>query len=127
MGTFILDDFPQRLSQSVGPRALTGFAVLTGYLLFIRKLRYLRRDRKHAEYPYRTREDFSRMTADHAQEIVRYCMALEFPYLSEKALSFALFKYSSLGLAAACTHADADAGPTVYRPYRSCYVRPSNC
>lgn len=35
------------------------------------------------------------MTTEHAWEITRYVMTLEFPFMSEKALQFALFKYGS--------------------------------
>ena len=82
-----------RLFHILGPRATTGLAVLAGYLLLVRKLRHLRRDREHAAYPYKTRDDLSKMTAEHAWAIVKYCMTLEFPFMSEKALAFALFKY----------------------------------
>ncbi|KAF1951475.1 hypothetical protein CC80DRAFT_575359 [Byssothecium circinans] len=62
------------------------------YIVGCNALRYLRRNRKHAHYPYKTREDFSKMTADDAWEIVRYCMSLEFPLVASKALEFALFR-----------------------------------
>jgi hypothetical protein len=91
-----MESVSERLPQILGPRATTGLAVLAGYLLLIRKIRHLRRDRKHAEFPYKTREDFSKMTGEDAWAIVKYCMSLEFPFMSEKALSFALFKYGSL-------------------------------
>ncbi|ORY07774.1 hypothetical protein BCR34DRAFT_16984 [Clohesyomyces aquaticus] len=77
-------------SLSFWPTA--GLVSLTGYILLCRSLRYLRRDRKYAEYPYKTREDFSKMTAQHAWEIVYYLNTLEFPFMIEKALQFALFR-----------------------------------
>ena len=52
----------------------------------------MRRDRKHAQLPYKTREVFKNMTAEDAFEVVRYVQGLEFPFLAEKALAFALFK-----------------------------------
>ncbi|KAF2691348.1 hypothetical protein K458DRAFT_438974 [Lentithecium fluviatile CBS 122367] len=87
-----MDKIARSLPQTLGPRATTGLAVFTGYLLLIRSLRYLRRNRKHAQYPYKTREDFSKMTGEHAWEIVRYCLSLEFPFISIKSLNFALFR-----------------------------------
>lgn len=60
-----------------------------------RALRYLRRDRKHAQLPYKTREDFKTMTAEDAWQITRYIQSLEFPWMSGKSLAFALFKYVS--------------------------------
>ncbi|KAF2182243.1 hypothetical protein K469DRAFT_637108 [Zopfia rhizophila CBS 207.26] len=69
-----------------------GFVALSSYLLLCRGLRYLRRDGKHAQYPYKSREDFSKMTAQHAFEITKYTISLEFPFTIEKALQFALFR-----------------------------------
>ncbi|CAI6246906.1 unnamed protein product [Periconia digitata] len=77
-----------RLSSGVG----IGLAAFAGYVILCRTLRFLRRNRKHAHFPYKTRKDFSNMTADDAWQIVRYCMSLEFPLVSEKALEFALFR-----------------------------------
>jgi hypothetical protein len=57
-----------------------------------RGLRFVRREEKHALFPYKTREDFKKMTTEDAFEIVRYVQGLEFPFLSGKALAFALFK-----------------------------------
>lgn len=88
-----MENVVKTLRQTLGSRATTALSVLTCYLLLCRSLRYLRKNRKHAQYPYKTREDFSKMTAEHAWEIVRYCMALEFPLISSKALAFALFRY----------------------------------
>jgi hypothetical protein len=83
--------------EQFGPLATTVVGVLTGYVALCTALRYQRRDKKHAEMPYKTREDFKNMTGDDAWMIVQYIMSLEFPFLSEKALSFALFKYALLG------------------------------
>jgi hypothetical protein len=70
----------------------TGVAVLVAYISLCRGLRYWRRDKKHAEYPYKTREDFKNMTAEDAFQIMQYVQSLEFPLISAKALGFALFK-----------------------------------
>lgn len=75
-----------------GFKAVIAFTALTCYIALCRGLRYLRRDRKHAQYPYKTREDFSNMTSEHAWEITKYIMSLEFPFVTEKALQFALFR-----------------------------------
>ena len=80
------------ITGTLGPRTTAGLAVLVTYIALCRGLRYMRRDRKHAQYPYKTREDFRKMTAEDAFEIVRYVQGLEFPFLAEKALAFALFK-----------------------------------
>ena len=79
--------------EQLGPLATTVFGSLTGYVALCTALRYQRRDKKHAEMPYKTREDFKNMTGDDAWLILKYIISLEFPFLSEKALSFALFKY----------------------------------
>ncbi len=63
------------------------------YLFLCALLRYRRRDKKHADYPYKTRADFARMTVEHAQQIQEYIYQLEFPWVANKALEFALFKY----------------------------------
>jgi hypothetical protein len=80
------------LVARLGPQTTTGLAILVAYIALCRSLRYRRRDQKHAEYPYKTREDFKKMTAEHAWEITKYVQGLEFPWTSGKALAFALFK-----------------------------------
>ncbi|KAF1936556.1 hypothetical protein EJ02DRAFT_438460 [Clathrospora elynae] len=65
---------------------------LVCYIALCRGLRYLRRDRRHASSPYKTREDFKRMTAEDAYQITYYIQALEFPWMTGKALNFALFR-----------------------------------
>lgn len=47
---------------------------------------------KHAQYPYKTPESFANMTADDAYEIAKYTFSLEFPFTTEKAAQFALFR-----------------------------------
>jgi hypothetical protein len=66
---------------------------VAGYTLLCRILRYRRVNQKHAEYPYKTRESFAKMTNQHAYEIQKYLYTLEFPMVLEQALSFALFRY----------------------------------
>jgi len=82
----------ENFTNVLGTRVTVTISVLIGYIALCRGLRYLRRDKKHAQYPYKTREDFSKMTAEHAFEISDYIMSLEFPFIAEKALQFALFR-----------------------------------
>ncbi|KAF2266944.1 hypothetical protein CC78DRAFT_513155 [Lojkania enalia] len=77
---------------NMGSWTVTGIAGFSLYILLCRTLRFRRRDKKHAEYPYKTREDLAKMTTQHAQEIIKYLYNLEFPLMVEKALQFALFK-----------------------------------
>ncbi|KAL5116727.1 hypothetical protein ACEQ8H_005339 [Pleosporales sp. CAS-2024a] len=76
----------------LGLRASTGLALLVAYVTFCRGSRFWRRDKKHAAYPYVTREDLKKMNTEDAFEIVKYVQGLEFPFISNKALSFALFR-----------------------------------
>jgi hypothetical protein len=80
------------ISQSLGSRTATGLTVLVVWVSLCRGLRFVRRDRKHAQTPYKTREDYKKMTAEDAFQIVNYVQGLEFPTVSSKALAFALFK-----------------------------------
>ncbi|KZM28588.1 uncharacterized protein EKO05_0001432 [Ascochyta rabiei] len=66
--------------------------MLVCYVSLCRGLRYLRRDQQHSQTPYKTREDFRKMTAEDAWQIANYVQSLEFPWITKKALSFALFK-----------------------------------
>jgi hypothetical protein len=79
-------------SKLFASRTSTTLTVLAIYIAACRGMRFLRRDKKHAQYPYKTIEDFSKMTTEHAWEINRYVMTLEFPFLTEKAIQFALFR-----------------------------------
>jgi hypothetical protein len=80
------------ITQMLGPRTTAGLAILVAWVALCRGLRFVRREEKHALFPYKTREDFKEMTTEDAFEIVRYVQGLEFPFLSGKALAFALFK-----------------------------------
>lgn len=83
-----------QIQKSLGPKATASLGALVCYMAFCRGLRYLRRDRKHAQLPYKNREDFKKMTAEDAWLITRYIQSLEFPWMSGKSLAFALFKYT---------------------------------
>jgi hypothetical protein len=80
------------IAESVRSPTSIGIAALVIWVSFCRGIRFLRRDAKHVEYPYKTREDFKKMTAEHAFEIVKYVQSLEFPFTAGKALAFALFR-----------------------------------
>ena len=73
-------------------RGIIILVAFCAYVVLCRSLRYVRRDRKHAQYPYKKRADFAKMTAQHAYEIQKYVTSLEFPMLAQMALQFALFK-----------------------------------
>jgi hypothetical protein len=62
------------------------------YLLLCRLLRYVWRSRKHAQYRYKDRASFAKMTMTDAQDIQWYLYQLEFPFTTQKALEFALFR-----------------------------------
>jgi hypothetical protein len=81
-----------QITESLGSKTATGVAVLVAYVTLCRTLRFWRRDTKHAQSPYQTRDDFRKMTAEDAFEIVKYVQGQEFPFTSAKALGFALFK-----------------------------------
>src|SRR5215469_4278399 len=65
---------------------------ILAYLLLCRLLRYAWMYRKHAQYPYKDRASFAKMTMTDAQEIQWYLLKLEFPFTTQKSLEFALFR-----------------------------------
>jgi hypothetical protein len=81
-----------QITETLGSRTATGVAVLVAYVTLCRSLRFWRRDTKHAQSPYQTRDDYKKMTAEDAFQIVQYVQGQEFPFISAKALGFALFK-----------------------------------
>lgn len=78
---------------NVPPWTTAVVGVFAGYVALCKGLRYLRRDQQHSQRPYKTREDFQKMTAEDAWQIIKYVLSLEFPFTAKKALEFALFKY----------------------------------
>jgi hypothetical protein len=80
------------LTGILSSRAAIAVAVVAGYVALCRVLRYRRRDSEEARRPYKTRQDFKKMTAEEAWDIIRYVQSCEFPWTAKKALSFALFK-----------------------------------
>jgi hypothetical protein len=80
-----------------------GIALLSAaYLTACQLLRYRFRDGIKSNYPYKTRESLKSMTAQHAYEIHRAVFVTEFPFMFEKALQFALFRFDILGFAFDC-------------------------
>lgn len=75
-------------------QAASVVVTIAGYVALCRMLRYRRREKEHSKRPYRSREDLKKMTAEDAWEIVKYIQGCEFPWISKKALSFALFRYA---------------------------------
>jgi hypothetical protein len=73
---------------------ISALALVFSYSLLCRMLRFRRMKQQHAKFPYKTRESFSKMTATDAFEIARNVFSLEFPFTSEKAAQFALFRYA---------------------------------
>lgn len=63
-----------------------------GYVYLCRVLRFRRLQQKVALYPYKTRESYAKMTTQHAYEIQKYMYGTEFPFTTQKALEFALFR-----------------------------------
>lgn len=65
---------------------------VVGYIYLCRVLRHRRLQQKEGLYSYKTREDFAKMTNQHAYEIQKYLFGVEFPFTTQKALEFALFR-----------------------------------
>ncbi|KAG2161213.1 hypothetical protein JADG_000952 [Aureobasidium aubasidani] len=61
-----------------------------GYLATAHYLRHHRQKQKHHRYNYSA--NLSAITLDHAQQIQLYLFELEFPFIAQKALEFALFR-----------------------------------
>ena len=87
-------DASTELYGILNSRTAIAVAVIAGYVALCRGLRYRRRDAEEARRPYKTREDLQKMTAEEAFDIIRYVQSCEFPWITKKALSFALFKYA---------------------------------
>ncbi|KAI5261092.1 hypothetical protein E4T47_09517 [Aureobasidium subglaciale] len=60
-----------------------------GYLATVRYFRNQRKTQKHQLYKY---DDLSTITLEDAQQIQLYLYELEFPFIAQKALEFALFR-----------------------------------
>jgi hypothetical protein len=91
-----LDQLPtiDRLKELVkdAPAWKLGLGAGLSYLALVRLLRYQRQRSLARKYPYKTRADFAKMTANDAQAIMRRLFECEFPFTGEKALQFALFR-----------------------------------
>lgn len=80
------------LVETLGLPATAGVTALVAYVALCKGLRYVRQNQKHAQFPYKTRDDFKNMTGEDAFEIIKYVQGLEFPFMGITALQFALFK-----------------------------------
>lgn len=67
-------------------------ALLLGYPLLIRALRYQRVNSLPKKYNYPTRESMAKMTDEEAFQIQKAVAQLEFPFIFIKSLQFALFR-----------------------------------
>jgi len=92
MASAISSDALVWLKDILSSRAAIAVATIAGYIALCWSLRYSRRDSEQARRPYKTREDFKMMTAEEAWDIIILVQSCEFPWISKKALSFALFK-----------------------------------
>jgi len=85
------------ISRRLGPISNMSWSFvalsIASYVLLCHFLRFQRVRQKRAVYPYKTRDSFARMTAQHAYEIQQYVFETEFPFTAKKALQFALFRY----------------------------------
>lgn len=62
------------------------------YIFLANWVRFARVQKMHTLFGYRTRASFARMTIQDAQKIQLYLYQLEFPFVMQKALEFALFR-----------------------------------
>ena len=67
-------------------------ALVVGYPLLARSLRYRRVNRMLKKYNYPTRESMAKMTDEEAYQIQKQLGSFEFPFMFLKALQFALFR-----------------------------------
>ncbi|EYE91279.1 uncharacterized protein EURHEDRAFT_487208 [Aspergillus ruber CBS 135680] len=79
-------------SISAQQRFLYALLGLCIYLALVSLLRFRRCRKLHRAYPYRTREEMSKMTDQDAWAIQKQIMQGEFPFMMLKALQFALFR-----------------------------------
>lgn len=63
-----------------------------GYVMAVSMLRFSRRDNMQAQFGYSDRESLAKMPVETAQKIQHSLFTLEFPFTTQKALEFALFK-----------------------------------
>lgn len=90
----------QPLSHTVGaiinasPRQWLPYAIalVVGYPLLARSLRYRRVNKTLKKYNYPTRESMAKMTDEEAYQIQKQLGSFEFPFMFLKALQFALFR-----------------------------------
>ncbi|GAB7350864.1 hypothetical protein MBLNU459_g1388t1 [Dothideomycetes sp. NU459] len=66
--------------------------ILIIYVFAANALRFRRMKQKHRDFNYPNRDSLASMTVDDAQKIQLYLLKFEFPFTTEKALQFALFR-----------------------------------
>lgn len=88
-----------KASERISPQQRFVYALLglCTYLALVSSLRFRRCRKLHRAYPYRTREEMSKMTDHDAWAIQKQIMQGEFPFMMLKALQFALFRVSNTG------------------------------
>ncbi|KAF2094830.1 hypothetical protein NA57DRAFT_46130 [Rhizodiscina lignyota] len=84
-----LEPVIETAKQHVG---LTIGASAALYIIACNALRFQRVRWWEKHLPYKTRDDYSRMTAEHAREITHYIAVAEFPWVYLKGMQFALFR-----------------------------------
>ena len=62
------------------------------YICVSNMIRFLRMRKMHSEFGYTTRGSLAKMSIGDAQKIQKYLFRLEFPFTTQKALEFALFR-----------------------------------
>lgn len=71
---------------------VTAGATAAIYLVCCNVLRFQRVRWWEKRLPYKTRDDYARMTSQHAHDIINYLSIAEFPWTVLKSLQFALFR-----------------------------------
>ena len=61
------------LDAVLSPQVAITVAVVAGYVALCRALRYAKRDKEHAQRPYNSRDDFKKMSAEEAWQIIQVC------------------------------------------------------
>lgn len=94
MPTSIMSYALGKAGERISPQQLFLYTLLglCAYLALVSSLRFRKCRKLHREYPYRKREEMSKMTDHDAWAIQKQIMQGEFPFMMLKALQFALFR-----------------------------------
>jgi hypothetical protein len=92
---------PPVLRSTAGITTLACGVSALAYLLLVRLLRYQARDAKPRKLGYTSHDSLKKMTVEDGWNIQRTILATEFPWIGEKALQFALFRYVTAGMTSA--------------------------